>query len=140
MENTYKLLNFITAYIQKATAEQHMDIIIAGDTNLPGVNWVELTTSDSDYPAKAVLSFMSETLLSQYVDVPTRNNNILDVFLTNNSNLVLHTSAEETKLSDHNIVTVLTNQSIKPLPPTGAPTFPKHTFRDLHESTSKRKT
>ena len=109
-----------------------MDIIIAGDTNLPGVNWDDLTSRNTDYPAKALLSFMSENLLSQYVTVPTRKDNTLDVLLTNNSNLILHTSAEETPLSDHKIVTALTTQSIKPLPPTEKPTFSKNTFRDLN--------
>ena len=125
LENTNTVLNFLTSYIQKATAKQHMDIIIAGDTNLPGVNWDDLTSRNTDYPAKALLSFMSENLLSQYVTVPTRKDNTLDVLLTNNSNLILHTSAEETPLSDHKIVTALTTQSIKPLPPTEKPTFPK---------------
>ena len=75
LENTNTVLNFLTSYIQKATAKQHMDIIIAGDTNLPGVNWDDLTSRNTDYPAKALLSFMSEDLLSQYVTVPTRKDN-----------------------------------------------------------------
>ena len=131
VENTNMLLNFLATYMKKATAEQHMDIIIGGDINLPGLNWDDLTANNSDHAAKSVLGFMSENLLSQYVNVPTRKENILDVLLTNNSNLVLHATAEDTPLSDHKIVKILTKQSIKPLPSIEKPTFPKHTFRDL---------
>ena len=111
-----------------------MDIIIAGDINLPGIDWQELSVKSDEHTksATAMLSFMTENLLSQYVDVPTRNNNILDLFLTNNCNLPLHISAEDTKMSDHKIVTVLTKQTFKPLPPKEKPTFTNHTFRNLH--------
>ena len=131
VENTDKLLNFLTTYISKATNDQHMDIIIGGDFNHPDINWEDLSTRNSDHAAKSLLGFMSEHFLSQYVNVPTRNDNILDLLLTNNSNLILHTSAEKTPMSDHKIVTALTQQSIKPLPPAAKPTFQPHTFRNL---------
>ena len=94
------LLDVLTTYINKATAQHHMDIIIAGDTNLPGIHWDDLTTSNSDYLAKSLLlGFMADNLLSQYVNVPTRKGNTLDVLLTNNSNLTLHSSAVRPRLS-----------------------------------------
>ena len=108
VENTDKLLNFLTTYISKATNDQHMDIIIGGDFNHPDINWEDLSTRNSDHAAKSLLGFMSEHFLSQYVNVPTRNDNILDLLLTNNSNLILHTSADKTPMSDHKIVTALT--------------------------------
>ena len=110
-----------------------MEIIFTGDLNFPGINWEDLTATKDEHTAAAqsLLSFMADHLLSQYVDVATRKSNILDVFLTNNSNLTLHVSAEDTKLSDHRIVNILTKQSLKPLPPKSQPSFPNHTFRNL---------
>ena len=132
-ESTISLLSFITSYIHKAAAEHHMDIIIAGDINLPGINWHDLTVRRDTHTnsAHSLLSFMSDHLLSQYVNVPTRNHNILDLLLTNNSNLTLHVSAEETKLSDHKIVSVLTKQSFRQLPTKNKQSFINHTFRNL---------
>ena len=128
------LLQFLSSYIHRVSKGDHMDIIITGDINLPGINWHDLTIKrDSDFKsAQALMSFMAEHLLSQYVDTPTRGNNILDLLLTNNSNLTLHITAEDTCLSDHRLVTVLTKQSMKPLPPKPKPTFHKHTFRNLN--------
>ena len=132
-ESTTKLLNFLSGYVQKVSSKEHMDIIITGDLNLPGIDWNNLTVTGNDHKrsAHSLLSFMSEHLLSQYVDTPTRNDNILDLFLTNNSNLPLHVSAEDTKLSDHRLINVLTRQSLKPLPLNTKPTFQKHSFRNL---------
>ena len=132
-EGTIKVLSFINKYIKQSTQNQHMELIITGDFNLKGINWDNLTIKhDSEAKsANALLAFMADNLLSQYVNVPTRNNNILDLFLTNNPNLTLHVEAEKTKLSDHNLVTVLTQQTLKPLPPKTKPIFNIHTFRNL---------
>ena len=74
---------------------------------------------------------MADHLLSQYIHQPTRRNNTLDLFLTNNPNLVIHTEADVTKLSDHNIVKISTtfdNSST-----TGQPQrIEDHTFRKLN--------
>ena len=132
-ESTAKLLQFLSDYIHRASCNNHMDIIILGDINLPGIDWNNLTIRGSDHKksAQLLLTFMSDNLLSQFVDKPTRNNNILDLFLCNNSNLPLHTTTEDTKLSDHKLITVTTRQSLKPLPPNKKPTFHNHSFRNL---------
>ena len=133
-DSNRELLEFLSSYIHKVSNGDHMDIIITGDINLPGINWHDLTIKrDSDFKsAQALMSFMTEHLLSQYVDTPTRGKNVLDLLLTNNSHLTLHITAEDTCLSDHRLVTVLTKQSMKPLPPKPKPTFRKHTFRNLN--------
>ena len=113
-----------------------MDIIIAGDFNFPDINWVtshihlgnKLTTNSEDQ----LLRFMEKHFLSQYVNQPTRERNILDLLLTNNDNLVLHTSSEETTLSDHNIVMVHTTYNIQNQKTTNPPSIPKHSFRSLN--------
>ena len=132
--STKNLFDFISSYITKVSNNNHMDIIIAGDFNFPGIKWEDLTIKrDSDYASgQSLMLFMAEHLLSQYVDCPTRDKNILDLLLTNNSNLVLHINTEDTNgLSDHRLVTVTTKESLKPIQPKPKPTFTKHTFRNL---------
>ena len=133
VEDTNKLLKFMNDYIRQATRDHHMDIIITGDFNLKGICWKDLTINkdESSKSAEALLSFMAENLLSQYVDTPTRKNNILDLFITNNPNLPLHVTTEDTNMSDHRIISVITQQTLKPIPPKAKPTFPAHTFRNL---------
>ena len=75
---------------------------------------------------------MESNLLLQYVSQPTRQRNILDLFLTNNANLVLQTSSEETHISDHNIVSIHTTYNIKAKGPQSKPHLADHTFRSLN--------
>ena len=51
---------------------------------------------------------MTKNFLSQYITAPTSVNNVLDLFLTNDPNLVLHTEVTDTKISDHNIIHITT--------------------------------
>ena len=44
-------------------------------------------THESQVQANAFLQFAQEQCLQQYIEEPTRKNNILDVFLTNNDQL-----------------------------------------------------
>ena len=93
-EDTRKVLNFINSYIEDASVKHHMDIIVVGDINLHCIQWNDLTVRNDGHArsAQALLSFMADNMLSQYVSAPTRNNSILDLFLTNNCNLPLHVS------------------------------------------------
>ena len=52
--------------------------------------------------------FAQEQRLQQYIEQPTRKNNKLDVFLTNNDQLTRQIITE-TKMSDHNIIQSETN-------------------------------
>ena len=54
--------------------------------------------------------------LTQTVNKPTRENNILDLFLTNNNNLIKSCSVVS-GTSDHHVVLVESNVSIKPKKP-----------------------
>ena len=72
-------------------------------------------------------------MLHQVVNTPTRDINILELFLTNNERLIRNVSAQDTPLSDHrvvftNLLTDLKSQS----PPSPIPTFEDHTFRSLN--------
>ena len=56
-----------------------------------------------------MLDFLSNQLMNQYVHIPTRKNNILDLFITNdhNNNMVASVKSTTTTLSDHNIVDIM---------------------------------
>ena len=82
--------------------------MILGDVNFPEmwtVNSDQVTATSVD--ERNLLSFMDNHFLSQYVDVPTRDRNILDVFLTNNDDFVYKVCSEPTILSDHDMVDIL---------------------------------
>ena len=106
-------LKFLQKYLDDNRSKEQSNILIFGDFNVPNVNWNDLTVS-KNYDrattdgAKLLLTFMEKNLLSQYVDVPTREKNTLDLMLTNNSNLVSHCESEKTDLSDHDLVSIYT--------------------------------
>ena len=111
-----------------------------GDMNLPYVNWNYLTITKShgeilENSAITVIDFMSSYFLSQVINVPTRGNNILDLFLTNNSRIIFNTSTMDTPLSDHKLISV--KLTYNPTMPTvrQIPEFEPGTFRavDIHE-------
>ena len=93
---------------------------------------------------------MDQHLLSQYVNLPTRESNILDICLTNNDKLVYsmtsqqtllsdqekllyNISSERTVLSDHNTVDIMlsSGELSSTVPPTPAPP-PLTGFRSLN--------
>ena len=53
-----------------------------------------------------LLDFMDRHLLTQYITVNTRKKSILDLFMTNDPQLVLNNEAVKTMLSDHNQVEI----------------------------------
>ena len=132
-----EMLQFLQKYIDKATKSKHMEIVIMGDFNVPCISWLDFSIK-SNYSketkdcAKTLLSFMEHNFMSQYVDIPTRECNILDLLITNSDNLILHVASEKTKLSDHNIVNITTQYPLnsKPQPQTKLPE--NHTFRALN--------
>ena len=59
---------------------------IAGDINLPDINWEDNFVEGHAYPLvfnNTFLDFLNNNGLIQMVDSPTRGNNILDIFVTN---------------------------------------------------------
>jgi len=55
---------------------------VAGDLNLPNINW-NLSTAPNDGVHDILLNVFVDNCLHQMVSLPTRQNNILDIFLTN---------------------------------------------------------
>ena len=88
---------------------------IAGDTNLPYVNWQTNTISKHQY-TKQINELFIDTFamlgLSQMVTFPTRLDNTLDVFLTNRPSLV-NRCEPIPGVSDHD-ATVYVNSYIVP--------------------------
>ena len=129
-----KLLQFMQKHIKNISNSKHLDIHIMGDFNLPEMPWnhensVQKSLSKS---GQMLQNFMEGNLLSQYVQEPTRKSNILDLFLSNNSNLVLHCKPIETSLSDHKLVKVQTTHNINTKYCNQKPPIQPHTFRSLN--------
>ena len=85
-------------------------IWIAGDINLPNINWSDWSIHSNNY-SLSLTNLFTDLLISngfnQLVDSPTRHNNILDIFATNRPSLV--TKCEIIPgISDHEAVHVET--------------------------------
>ena len=89
------------------------NVILAGDFNQPNIDWSQNIisgTNASSEAAKILLEVTNSFNLTQMVQSPTRDNNILDLVFTNNSPAV--TSANVIPgISDHDIVELTLNIS-----------------------------
>ena len=89
----------------------NMPIWIGGDMNLPGIEWETEQLTTNQYTHSISYSFLdtlANTGLQQIVNFPTRNNNTLDIVLTNRPSLVKQCVGMP-GLSDHDIVFVETS-------------------------------
>ena len=73
-----------------------------GDFNLPNVDWIHYSAPANRFYDK-FLNFINESGLLQYVLEPTRHSNVLDLSLTNDSNLISGLQVE-CPFSDHNVI------------------------------------
>ena len=83
-------------------------IWIAGDLNLPNIDWENYCIVDNVYPVticERLIDFMQEYGFSQTVNFPTRKNNILDIFITNRPSLITFCSTIS-GISDHEAVCI----------------------------------
>ena len=92
---------------------ENKNIIITGDFNLPSSN----TYSYFEH-------ILHSYSLTQIVNLPTRQENILDLFITNNTNVITNISIEEPHISDHRMIVA------KLVIPRPVYTKKKITFRD----------
>ena len=92
------------------------NIIFTGDLNFPIIDWqtetAEGRTHENQVQANDFLQFAQEQCIQQYIEEPTRKNNIPHVFLTNNDQLTRQIIITETSVSDHNIIQIETNINI----------------------------
>ena len=75
------LLSFLEkALYDKNSRDKHPDIIIAGDFNIPEINWkahhIHCENKLSSKAANRLLSFMEKHFLNQYISQPTREKNV----------------------------------------------------------------
>ena len=92
------------------------NIIFTGDLNFPTIDW-QMETADggnheNQVQGNSFSQFAQEQCWQQYIEEPTRKNNMLDVFLTNNDQLTQQIIFTETSISDHNIIQIETNLNI----------------------------
>ena len=101
-------------------ADDTWTIIINGDLNFPNIIWDTISTSISDPCAEEFLDILTSYGLQQFVTTPTRIDkvtgaaNTLDLFITNNPELVLDISCEDTMLSDHKLLRISITEDFKP--------------------------
>ncbi|XP_060567389.1 uncharacterized protein LOC132726133 [Ruditapes philippinarum] len=114
----FKAISHICNKFKNAT------IWIAGDFNLPDINWSNNAINGHQY-RKAIneqfLLLEPELGFTQIVDFPTRGDNILDLFLTNRPQLVNRCTTTQ-GISDHHAIFVDTNMCATRIKPT------KHTL------------
>ena len=92
------------------TSYSNATIWIAGDANLPDINWQNHTIISNTYRYNLsinsrMLDLVSNHGLSQYVDFPTRGQNTLDIFLTNRPSMI-SSCLPIPGISDHEAVLV----------------------------------
>jgi len=91
-------------------------IYLAGDFNLPNINWQTQSISGYNYPTylcDMFIDFLANHGLTQMVNFPTRLTNILDLFITNIPSLILYCKPLP-GISDHEIVSIESLICIKP--------------------------
>ena len=129
----------ITTFLKTNIASVDDDsyqLCLSGDFNLPNIDWeselIDHTgSSDMLQSAEAIQLLMNEHFLNQYVKIPTRGTNILDLFLTNDHHLVTNVASTVTDLSDHNMVEIMISSN--PLVPgeDRLPKFDENSFRSM---------
>ena len=84
-------------------------LVICGDFNLPVVNWGTNVQDNTNSRTRCMTSLMEELFLTQIVNVPTREGNILDLCFVNNMDLIVNTEVWWTSMSDHDLVIIDTD-------------------------------
>ena len=100
--------NLCKAFESLCLTHPDIPIWIAGDLNLPNMDWENYCIVDNAYPVaicECLIDFMQEYGFSQTVSFPTRKNNILDIFITNRPSLITFCSTIP-GISDHEAVCI----------------------------------
>ena len=102
-------------------------IILSGDLNFPFVKWKRLpdnscsweyksntnATTDEKQQFESLLEMCGEHFMLQMVEEPTRERNTLDLMFTNEVNLITAVEVTKSSYSDHDIIEMCTNYSLK---------------------------
>ena len=132
------VLSFLTESF-KIVNDDSCQFCIFGDFKFPFIDWKTSFinpggSSEFTQSANHIFAFMCEHFLNQYIFTPTRNNNILDLFLINDDSLVTNVYANKTRLSDHNLVDIMISSN--PLSPdkSAVPAFNDNSLKKLTSS------
>ena len=101
-------------------------IILSGDMNFPFVKWKRMpnnsciweyksntnATVDEKQQFEKLMDICNSKCLLQIIEEPTREENTLDLFYTNETSLTTMIEINKTKLSDHNLIEISTNYKI----------------------------
>ena len=106
----------LASAVEKLAKDHPKDVIwIGGDANLPDIDWSTNTICGNNYKKEINENLLQSTEncgLEQIVDFPTRDNNVLDVFLTNRPSLI-QSCKPLPGVSDHEIVWIDSDVSVK---------------------------
>ena len=135
------LLQFLDSYLVDSLSDKISDILFLGDLNFPGIDWSQLTytrtTKDHNASCEKILDFVSDHLMTQCIDKPTRGDNILDVLLTNNDRTIGCIKSTESCVSDHNLVEItLRYNPGKGFKPRTGPVWDPMTYRGRNLETA----
>ncbi len=100
------------------------NIVLTGDFNFPTIDWnsENVIGGGAAYrlQAEALMEFARDLCLQQFIDLPTRGDNILDLFFTNNGDIVQEYEVIPWKASDHRQVKIKTSIMIQQTAETSA--------------------
>lgn len=100
-------------------SENSREIIIMGDFNLPYCTWNRygnMEAGKNNAKGRLLHDLMNRLLLTQLIQTPTRQRNILDLILTNNPKRLQDPLISPTQHSDHNIINIATDIPLMNLP------------------------
>ena len=106
------VLNFIETFMSLNNSLSKFQLFLFGDFNLPKYCWKDLDTFSCTSNESCYIqfnTFMEKLLLSQYVTCNTRQNNVLDLFLTNDLNFVKFVQSVDIYISDHLMIQIFTD-------------------------------
>ena len=115
------VINFIQSCID--SYDNSWTIIITGDFNFPNICWktlsiINTTSNGCKSCAEVLLQFMECNLLNQIVDQPTRMDesgakNILDLVITNKTDMFCELEVVPTTLSDHELASFIVSNDLQ---------------------------
>ena len=76
-------LKEFTKFLDQASKAKFDQLLIVGDFNLPNFDWATVTASTDCQMYTIFTKAIKDHFLWQLIDFPTRNDNLLDLLLTN---------------------------------------------------------
>ena len=84
-----------------------IDVCFLGAFNFPDISWDPVNVNSPDTSSELLSDFLSDHLFSQYILQPTRQNNILELFIMGSASLVTHVTTSERLRQNYQITVLL---------------------------------